>query len=477
MQTTNRAIHAAHERCGPIVRLGPTELSINCVDEGIRTVYSGSFEKHDWYPRQFPNYGKEQMFSYVHNKPHGARKRMVSNIYSKTVLQSSAQVAENSKVLISNRLFPYLENAARTQTPVDVWSVNTGFTMDFMTVYLFGLSAGTKWALNERERNQMMQKWANRKPYEFYRSEIPKLSNWLQLLGIPIFPKFLDEANQAFEDLNLRLCDAAEAHLGPLANVGDDPVVYKQLKTQMIKSNEQRKTQDPEVGMQLLTASEQRLEIASEMLDHLGAGHETSAICLTYLQWELCRNPNWQKRLREELQTLSPAIAWPPKTEEEFDLPSPRSVDELKVLHAVLMETLRLHAPIPGNEPRITPMKRCTLAGYPNIPPNIRVQAQPYSLHRNPDVFPEPESWLPERWLLPSSSEQLKEMHRWFWAFGSGGRMCIGSNLAMQEMKLVTAAMYTNYTTSIIDDEGIEELDAYTTRPISNKLILGFSRV
>lgn len=53
----NRATHAAHEKYGPIVRLAPNEISINCVDEGIRTVYAGGFEKHDWYPNQFASYG------------------------------------------------------------------------------------------------------------------------------------------------------------------------------------------------------------------------------------------------------------------------------------------------------------------------------------------------------------------------------------------------------------------------------------
>jgi hypothetical protein len=42
------------------VRLAPNEVSINCVDGGIRTVYAGGFEKHEWYPNLFPAYG------YVH---------------------------------------------------------------------------------------------------------------------------------------------------------------------------------------------------------------------------------------------------------------------------------------------------------------------------------------------------------------------------------------------------------------------------
>lgn len=51
-----RAIFAAHERCGPVVRLGPNEISINCVEGGLRTVY-GNFERHKWYANAFANYG------------------------------------------------------------------------------------------------------------------------------------------------------------------------------------------------------------------------------------------------------------------------------------------------------------------------------------------------------------------------------------------------------------------------------------
>jgi hypothetical protein len=53
----NRATLVAHQKHGPIVRMAPNELSINCVDGGIRTVYAGGFEKHDWYPRLFSTFG------------------------------------------------------------------------------------------------------------------------------------------------------------------------------------------------------------------------------------------------------------------------------------------------------------------------------------------------------------------------------------------------------------------------------------
>lgn len=53
----NRSIYTAHQRHGSIVRLGPTELSVNCVDNGIKTIYGGGFGKSHWYTNLFLNYG------------------------------------------------------------------------------------------------------------------------------------------------------------------------------------------------------------------------------------------------------------------------------------------------------------------------------------------------------------------------------------------------------------------------------------
>lgn len=51
------SIFAAHQKYGSIVRLGPNELSVNCVDNGIKTIYGGGFEKSHWYTNLFLNYG------------------------------------------------------------------------------------------------------------------------------------------------------------------------------------------------------------------------------------------------------------------------------------------------------------------------------------------------------------------------------------------------------------------------------------
>lgn len=56
MGRENRAIHEAHTRLGPIIRLGATEISVNSI-EALRTVYSNRLDKHEFYSRAFDNYG------------------------------------------------------------------------------------------------------------------------------------------------------------------------------------------------------------------------------------------------------------------------------------------------------------------------------------------------------------------------------------------------------------------------------------
>ncbi len=364
------------------------------------------------------------MFSTVGHQGHSAKKRMMSNVYSKSFLQTSSQIAENSLVLLRDRFLPLLQQAAEKGAAIDVHEMNNAFTMDFMSAYLFGIANSTKFSVDPVARRQFLHPYHSRRHYEFYSQEVPRLKQVTRKIGLPLVPKSVDDANAEIEAWGMKMCDGANSHLDGVPSPGTDPIVYKQFKTGMEKNQGKAAGTD--------TTDRMRLEIASEMLDQLGAGHETSAIALTYLYWEMSQHPDLQRKLRDEVLTLEPPIRWPPPTEGEFDLPSSKLVAGLPLLHAIMMENLRLHAPIPGIEPRVTPAGGCTLAGYTNIPANVRVSAMSYALHRNEEVFPEPELWNVDRWLKPAESAEMKEMLRWFWAFGSGGRMCIGSNLAMQ---------------------------------------------
>ena len=368
------------------------------------------------------------MFTMTGSKPHSARKRMLSNVYSKSYLQTSPHMRVISDTMVFDRLMPIFDKAASSQSPIDIHDVNQALTMDFVSAYLFGLRNGSNLLQDIPLRNRMIHFYQCRKPYEFYHQEIPDLVSWLERVGVRLIPKWCDEANEVLGSWTLDMCDKADQTCGT-TEPGMEPLIYTQLK-QAMAGQLQGKQEGTEQHTK--TVKQQRLDIACEIYDQLTAGHETSAVGLTYLYWELSKHPELQKELRQELLTLEPTIA-SSRASKTTELPPSKSVDSLPLLEAVVTETLRLHAPIPGIQPRITPFPSCSLAGYDNIPPNTRVNAQAYSLHRNPEVYPDPEAWQPKRWLKEfNSAADLDMRRRWFWAFGSGGRMCVGSNLALQ---------------------------------------------
>ncbi|KAL8826594.1 MAG: hypothetical protein Q9170_007341 [Blastenia crenularia] len=423
------------------------------------------------------------MFSMVKSKPHSNQKRAISNIYSKSFLQSSPELQKISQRMIFGRLLPLLDKTVADKQPLDVLEINYSAAMDFITAFIFGLQCGTNFLQDTTVRRQWLGQYQSRRTYRFWNAELPGLVSFFDKLGIFIVPGRVKAVSSEIEDWTLGKCGTAKRSIAssPLPSSHEtDPVVYAHISTALQGSKVNPSGPDSRLVPQ-------DLSIASELLDHLAAGHETSGIALTYLMYELSKNPQIQDELRSELSALSPSLFCDPsktplqeqhpnKDTEHHLLPSPRSIDALPFLHAIIVETLRLHAPIPGPQPRITPSDPTSLVNSPPLPPGIRVSSQAYTLHRNPRVFPSPLTWNPSRWLK-ASEVQKTEMNRWFWAFGSGGRMCVGSNFAMQEMKTIVASVYSNFRTRIVDDRGIEQIDAYTAGPRGKRLVLVFEKV
>ena len=96
----------------------------------------------------------------------------------------------------------------------------------------------------------------------------------------------------------------------------------------------------------------------------------------------------------------------------------------LPYLQSVVKEGLRLIMPSPARLPRIVSAGGLTAQGY-HLPPGTNVGVGALQLHLNPEVFPEPEQFLPERWENPTP-----EMRRDWIPFGMGVRSCVGRGLS-----------------------------------------------
>jgi cytochrome P450 len=129
----------------------------------------------------------------------------------------------------------------------------------------------------------------------------------------------------------------------------------------------------------------------------------TQANTLTYLVWLVCRHNDVKDKLLRELQTLP----------DDFDYDQTKS---LPYLNNVIEETLRLYSAAPAGLPRVVPQGGAEVRGH-FIPEGYTVSAQAYSMHRIPEVFPDPLAFKPERWESPTSV--MKES---MVPFGGGSR-------------------------------------------------------
>ena len=170
---------------------------------------------------------------------------------------------------------------------------------------------------------------------------------------------------------------------------------------------------DPETGEKL---TEQ--EIIDETRTLLLAGYETTVNMLVWTWYLLGKHPDIELQIRAELHK---AVGDGPVTFN--DLP------KLRLLADVFKESLRLYPPIWLMGRRV--VRPVELGGY-HLPTDAVLAISPYVMHRNPEYFPEPETFKPERF----ATELPKNVYI---PFGLGAHVCIGQHFALMEATLIMA--------------------------------------
>jgi cytochrome P450 len=165
-------------------------------------------------------------------------------------------------------------------------------------------------------------------------------------------------------------------------------------------------------------------QVRDESMTLFVAGHETTALSLAWTWYLLGENPAAELRLHDELRAV---LAGRPAEVSD--------IERLPYLNAVILESLRLYPPA-YMMARMN-VETLNLGGY-EIPPRTTLLASQWVMHRDPRFFPQPERFMPERWL--DGLEQRLPPGAYF-PFGDGPRRCIGQGFAQLETALVIAAI------------------------------------
>jgi cytochrome P450 len=165
-------------------------------------------------------------------------------------------------------------------------------------------------------------------------------------------------------------------------------------------------------------------QVRDESMTLFVAGHETTALSLSWTWYLLGENPAAEARLHEELRLVLGG-----RPAEVSDL------EKLPYLNAVVHESLRLYPPA-YMMARMN-VETVNVGGY-EIPPRTTLLASQWVMHRDPRFFEQPEKFVPERWFDGLESRLPPGA---YFPFGDGPRRCIGQGFAQLETALVIAAI------------------------------------
>uniref|UniRef100_A0A669DA70 Cytochrome P450 3A n=1 Tax=Oreochromis niloticus TaxID=8128 RepID=A0A669DA70_ORENI len=201
-------------------------------------------------------------------------------------------------------------------------------------------------------------------------------------------------------------------------------------------------------------------EILSQAMIFLFAGYETTSSSLTFLSYNLATNPRVMKKLQEEVDATFPNKA-PIQYQELM---------QMEYLDCVINESLRLF-PIASRLERVAKAS-VEINGFV-IPKGMVVMVPTWPMHRDPEIWPEPEKFKPERF----SKENKETIDPYIYMpFGAGPRNCIGMRFALVVMKLAIVEILQRYSFSVCKETEIPfELDIQVflqpKRPIKLKLV------
>jgi len=189
-------------------------------------------------------------------------------------------------------------------------------------------------------------------------------------------------------------------------------------------------------------------QVRNEVASIYGAGHETTAVALSWAWFALNQNPEVLAKLQQEIDRVLQG-----RQLETSDLPN------LPYTQAVFEETLRLYPPVPMT---VRNSEEDTQVGEYDFPKNTLTAISIYNIHQHPDYWKDPQKFSPER-FLPENKASLNRVA--YIPFLTGPHLCIGNNFALMEGTLLLAMMAQRYELKLLPDQEVTRDVAITMRP------------
>jgi cytochrome P450 len=189
-------------------------------------------------------------------------------------------------------------------------------------------------------------------------------------------------------------------------------------------------------------------QVRDEVMAMFLAGHETTAVALSWTWYLLAQHPDADARLTDELCQVLDGRA-----------PSVADLPRLSYAGMAVTESMRLYPPAYGIGRQAA--QATEIAGQPIAPGDILI-APTWTVHRDRRWFEEPEAFRPERW----AGDLAQRLPRFaYFPFGGGPRQCIGNSFAQMEAVLILAAIAQRFRLTLVPGQRITPTPYVTLRP------------
>ncbi|KAM3076084.1 hypothetical protein ACMFMG_006399 [Clarireedia jacksonii] len=431
-------IERMHQEYGPVIRISPWEIHVNDPDWNEAYKMSSRPNKYAWYYRFVGT--ADAAFGTSDHDLH-RRRRKAQQIYF-----SQEHIFDFMPTLsrISSKLCSRLEATRKTGEIINLTNAFKALTADVVTEFAFHES----FDLLESEDFAASFHAALRTYSEIgfwhrhFRFVLPLLESipkWLVNIMNPDGVFVLD----FFDNINTTVTSFFQLNLDRKSKVSE----RSDIITQMLNS--------PELADNDKTPS----RLALEARGLVGAGTETTGHTLSVITFYLLKNPAKLQILKDELSDTRKA---------NRGILEYHDLQRLPYLSSIILESLRISTGVAGRLPRVNPRDALRYKQYV-IPKGTPVSTTQKFIHENPTIFPDPKSFIPERWLDPA---ERKRLEKYLIPFGRGSRSCLGINLAYAEIYITVAKLVEGFDLELFetDKEDILQFhDFFSPYPVSWK--------
>lgn len=391
------------DRYGAIVVIAPDQVHTTD-DVAMKTIYDKSSIKTSFYSSMGSWKGVTSTLGFV-DYPSAAPSR--NNLIQCFQNKNLAALVESIESHVLD-FVELLDKRAERQESVDGVVVFRLLALDIVTDVLWGEENRLLHEFREKQTPAFLRRFHAFSTWNAMKSFIPGADLYVRTMGNAKWRGLRNDCN----DMDVTAREALSRWKETDVTARRDKDVLSMLGT-MSKGNAEA------VPLE---------DMPAYMVEMLAAGSSTTSHTAAFACWLLTRHPEAQAKLHEELSTAFPEL-------ENIDI---KQTVDMPFLDGVIRETMRMYPMIPGPLERHLG-KTTTIAGQV-IPARIIASTAALNQGQLASVYPQPESWKPERWI--DADERMKL--NWI-PFGHGCRACPGSNLAMTELKYMIGIIFRKF--------------------------------